>query len=151
MTMPTQLKTFLWFKQGQLDEALDFYAETFNDMQIHSVNRPDPNGSIFTSEFSIFGHQFVGMAVDGGPEFNDAISLSLSCDGQAEVDALWSALTKDGAAGQCGWCKDKFGLSWQVTPIQMGQHLGNPDPEKRAFAMNALRGMTKIVLNELHS
>jgi len=151
MKMPTQLKTFLWFKQGQLDEALDFYAETFKDMQIHSVNRPDPNGSIFTCEFSIYGHEFVGMAVDGGPDFNDSISLSLSCDGQAEVDSLWNALTKDGAAGQCGWCKDKFGLSWQVTPIQMGQHLANPDPEKRAFAMNALRGMTKIVLDELHS
>jgi len=89
------------------------------------------------------------MSVEGGPAFNDAISLSLSVDGQAEVDRLWDALTSDGGTpGQCGWLKDKFGVSWQVTPIQMGAYLGNPDSAKREYAMAALRRMTKIVIED---
>ena len=147
MPKTTSLKTFLWFN-GQLDEALAFYQETFDDVVIRSLNRPDPNGPLFTADFSIYGHEFIGLNAAGGPEFNDSISLSLNVDGQDEVDRLWDAITKDGTAGRCGWCVDKFGLSWQVSPYQMRDHLGNPDPEAAAYAMQALRQMGKIVIDD---
>jgi predicted 3-demethylubiquinone-9 3-methyltransferase (glyoxalase superfamily) len=72
--------------------------------------------------------------------------LSVSCDGQEETDALWEALTAEGAAGQCGWCTDKFGVAWQISPKQMRDYLGNPDPEAASYAWGALRQMGKIVL-----
>lgn len=149
MKNETELRTFLWFG-GHLDEALDFYKEVFDDVVIHGVNRPDPDGPLFTADFSIYGHAFIGMNWPGGPEFNDSISMSLSCDGQEETDRLWDAITKEGTAGQCGWCKDKWGLSWQVSPRQMREHLENPDPIKAEYAMNALRNMGKIVLSDLY-
>jgi len=149
MTTTSTLKTFLWFNQT-LEEALTFYQETFKDVVIHSSGRPEPGGKLMTADFSIFGHEFIGMGWPGGPEFNDSISLSISCDGQDETDRLWDAITKEGSAGQCGWCKDKFGVSWQVSPIQMRDHLQNPDPAKSAYAWNAMRGMSKIVISELH-
>lgn len=150
MTQATQLKTFLWFN-GNLDEALAFYSETFPEIQIHNLNRPDPAGKLFTASFSLFGHEIIGLNAPGGPAFNDAISLSLNCDGQAEVDRIWNALTLRGTAGRCGWLVDEFGLSWQVTPIQMGQWLGHPDPQVASYAMNAMLQMSKIVIDELHA
>lgn len=149
MKKETQLRTFLWFS-GHLDEALEFYKVTFGEVVVHGVNRPKPDGPLFTADFSIYGHSFIGMNWPGGPEFNDSISLSLSCDGQEETDRLWDAITKEGTAGQCGWCKDKWGLSWQVSPMQMRDHLENPDPVKAEYAMNALMKMGKIVLSDLY-
>ena len=150
MTKPTSLKTFLWF-DGNLEEALDFYRETFGSgFVLHSAGRPETNGKLMTADFAIYGHEFIGMGWPGGPKFNDSISLSLNVDGQAEVDRLWDSITTDGQAGQCGWCKDKFGLSWQVSPIQMRDWLENPDPDVSGYAWQALRGMTKIVIEELH-
>ena len=108
------------------------------------------NGTLFTADFSIFGHEFIGMNWAGGPEFNDSISLSLNVDGQDEVDRLWDAFTAKGKAGQCGWLKDEWGLSWQVSPIQMREHLENPDRAKAEYANNALRKMTKIVIRDLY-
>lgn len=148
MSHSTQLRTFLWFG-GRLEEALHFYQQIFRAVNIHSENR-DASGNLFTADFAIYGHEFIGLNWPGGPMFNEAISLSLSCDGQEETDRLWDALTADGVPGQCGWCTDKFGVSWQVTPIQMRDHLENPDPEKAAFAMSALRGMSKIVIRDLY-
>lgn len=119
-------------------------------MTIHGENRMD-DGTLFTADFSIYGHDFIGMSWAGGPKFNEAISLSLSCDGQAETDRLWDALTADGGEpGNCGWCTDKFGVTWQVSPIQMRDHLENSDPQKAAYAMNALREMGKIIIDDLH-
>jgi predicted 3-demethylubiquinone-9 3-methyltransferase (glyoxalase superfamily) len=86
------------------------------------------------------------MCIEGGPEFNDSISLSIQCDGQDETDRLWDAITAEGKPGQCGWCKDKWGVSWQITPIQMRDYMGSSDPEASAYAWQALRGMGKIVL-----
>ena len=149
MTLKTQLKTFLWFP-GNMDDALAFYAKTFEDFVIKGENRPDPSKPRFTADFSIYGHDFIGMNWPGGPEFNDSISLSLNVDGQAEVDRLWNAITERGKAGQCGWCTDEFGIPWQVSPIQMREHLENPDPAKAMFANEALRKMTKIVIDELY-
>ena len=149
MVKPTKLKTFLWFP-GNMDDALAFYAETFTDFVLHSENRPDPSVARFTADFSICGHDFIGMNWAGGPAFNDAISLSLNVDGQDEVDRLWDALTARGKPGQCGWCVDEFGVSWQVSPIQMREHLENPDPEKARYANSALRTMTKVIIRDLY-
>ena len=144
MTKSPQLKTFLWFP-GNMDEALAFYQEHM-DVVIQSENRPSPETPRFTATFTIYGHEFIGLNWPGGPEFNDSISLSVNVDGQEEVDRLWNAITEKGQAGQCGWCKDAWGVSWQITPIQMGDHLENPDREKANYAMEQLRKMTKIVI-----
>lgn len=146
MPVPSQLKTFLWF-DGGLGEALSFYQETFKDVVVHS-RTPGPDGELFTADFTILGHEFIGMNAAGGPKFNDSISLSINCDGQDEVDRLWKAITTEGKAGRCGWCVDKWGLSWQVSPIQMRDYLGDPDPVKQAYAWEALRNMTKIQLSD---
>ena len=149
MTKPTKLKTFLWFP-GNMDAALAFYAQTFTDFVIHSDFNPKPGESRFTADFSIYGHNFIGMNWPGGDPFSNAISLSLNVDGQAEVDRLWNAITAKGKPGQCGWCTDEFGLTWQVSPIQMREHLENPDREKAAFANQALMKMTKIIIDDLY-
>ena len=149
MTHKTTLTTFLWF-QKDLEEALDFYSAIFKDVVIHSKNRMGDEGPLFTSDFSILGHEFIGLNWGGGPEFNDSISLLISCDGQGEVDYYWDALSHDGKPGQCGWLKDRYGLSWQVTPRQMRDYLGDPDPAKAEYAMQALRKMGKIVLRDFY-
>ena len=149
MNQPSTLKTFLWFNNN-LEESLGFYKATFHDVVVHSSGRPEADGKLMTAEFSIFGQEFIGMGWPGGPEFNSAISLMVLCDGQDETDRLWEAITKEGAEGQCGWCTDQFGLSWQIIPKQMGEHTGNADPEKSAYAWQAMRGMKKIVIADLY-
>ena len=81
---------------------------------------------------------------------NSSISLSISCDGQEEADRLWNAITKDGQEGQCGWCVDAYGVSWQVSPKQMGDYLNSPDPEVSAYALSQMRNMKRIVIADLH-
>ncbi len=149
MTKPTTLKTFIWFP-GNMAAALEFYAQTFTEFVIHSDFNPKPGEPRFTADFSIYGHNFIGMNWPGGDPFSNAISLSLNVDGQAEVDRLWNAITAKGKPGQCGWCTDEFGLTWQVSPIQMREHLENPDREKAAFANQALMKMTKIIIDDLY-
>ena len=146
--MSTDLKTFLWFN-GVLDEALVFYRETFTDFKMGSENRA-PNGNLFTADFSIYGHNFIAMNWPGGPEFNDAISLSLNVDSQEEVDRLWDAITREGKEIGCGWCADKFGVVWQVSPKEMRVWLEHQDEEIRNYANEQLRSMKKIVVADLH-
>jgi len=148
MTQPSTLRTFLWYNNN-LGEALDFYKELFgSNLVIRSSGSPDASGKLMTAEFSIYGHELVGMGWPGGDTFNNSISLAVAVDGQDEVDRLWDAITKDGKAGQCGWCVDPFGVSWQITPIQMGEYLGSNDPEQQAYAWQAMRSMGKIVLKD---
>ena len=148
MTKASQLRTFLWFNNN-LGEALEFYKETFGaNLVIQSSGSPDESGKLMTAEFSIYGHDLVGMGWPGGDTFNNSISLAISCDGQEEVDRLWNAITKDGKAGQCGWCVDAFGVNWQITPFQMGEYLGSSDPEQQAYAWQAMRSMGKIILKD---
>jgi hypothetical protein len=97
--MPTKLKTFLWF-QSDLEEALNFYKATFKDVVVQEENRMQPDAPLFTADFTIYSHEFIGMSIEGGPKFNESISLSIQCDGQIEVDRLWDAITKDGESGQ---------------------------------------------------
>ena len=147
--MPT-LSHMLWFN-GQAEEAAEFYVDLFKDSKIlNKTNGPD--GSIFTVEFEILGSKYT--ALNGGPTFSftEAFSIFILCQDQAEVDKYWDGLTANGGtAGRCGWLKDKFGLSWQIIPKQLGECLGNPDPVKSAAAMNAMMGMSKLIVSELEA
>ena len=147
--MPT-LSHMLWFN-GQAEEAAKFYVDLFKDSKIlNKTNGPD--GSIFTVEFEILGSKYT--ALNGGPTFSftEAFSIFILCQDQAEVDKYWDGLTSNGGtAGRCGWLKDKFGLSWQIIPKQLGECLGNPDPVKSAAAMNAMMGMSKLIVSELEA
>ena len=133
--MPT-ITPFLWF-EGQAEEAANFYIALFNNSKITST-------SSMMVTFVINGQPF--MALNGGPafKFTEAISLFVNCDNQQEVDALWDKLSAGGATSQCGWLKDKYGLSWQIIPQALGELMGDPDPEKSGRVMQAMLQMTKI-------
>lgn len=150
MSKPSSLKTFLWFN-NDLEAALNFYKATFKDVVVREENRMGEGAPLFTADFTIFGHEFIGMSIEGGPAFNSAISLSIQCDDQEETDRLWAAITSEGEAGRCGWCTDKWGVSWQITPFQMREYLGHPDPEKAQKNWGILRNMGKIQLSDFLS
>ncbi len=134
--------TCLWF-DGQGLEAAEFYVSVFPDSRIVSTS-PGPDGSPLVVHFELMGRPF--QALNGGPQFtfNEAISLVVPCTGQAEVDRYWDVLSDGGEESQCGWLKDRYGVSWQVVPTELGELLGDPDPERSARAMNAMLGMRKI-------
>lgn len=146
-----QLTPNLWFDDNGL-EAAEFYVSIFPNSKITSVlhynaANPDLEGKVLTVDFELDGQPHT--AINGGPifTFNEAISLLINCDGQDEVDYYWSALTADGGAEvQCGWLRDKYGLSWQVWPIQAAAILGDPDPERATRATQAMYAMKKIDL-----
>jgi predicted 3-demethylubiquinone-9 3-methyltransferase (glyoxalase superfamily) len=145
-----KLSHMLWFND-QAEEAVDLYTKLFEDSKILSKsNRPD--GGVFTVEIELLGSKYT--ALNGGPmfTFSEAFSIFVLCEDQVEVDKYWDALTADGGAAQkCGWLKDKFGVSWQIIPKQLGECLGNPDPIKAAAAMNAMMGMSKLIVSELEA
>ena len=143
----TQVRTFLWF-ESDLDSALNFYKATFKEFKLVSENRF--NDQLFTAEFIIHGHEFVGMNTPGGDKFNNSISISVQVDGQDEVDRLWEEFTKNGEEIQCGWVKDAWGVNWQITPFQLQDWLGHSDPEVAQYAMSQMLKMKKIVISQLH-
>jgi predicted 3-demethylubiquinone-9 3-methyltransferase (glyoxalase superfamily) len=145
----------LWF-DGQAEEAADFYISVFPNSTIDRVWRSPaetpsgPAGMVLLVDFTIDGQHLQGL--NGGPEFkfNEALSLIVECDDQPEVDRLWDALTANGGEpGPCGWLKDRFGLSWQITPIRLNELLDDPDPGRAARAMEAMLKMGKIEVAEL--
>jgi predicted 3-demethylubiquinone-9 3-methyltransferase (glyoxalase superfamily) len=142
-----KISTCLWF-DTQAEEAANFYVSLLDDSEVTDVQRLEgtPSGdNVALVFFRLAGKEF--MAINGGPQFpfTEAISISVGVEDQAEVDRLWAALTADGGEeGQCGWLKDKFGLSWQVVPERMGELLSDPDPERRQRAMQAMLQMQKI-------
>ena len=144
------LSHMLWFN-NQAEEAAQLYTNIFKDSKIlNKTNGPD--GGVFTVEFEILGSKYT--ALNGGPmfSFTEAFSIVVLCQDQSEVDKYWDALTSNGGSpGRCGWLKDKFGLSWQIIPKQLGECLGNPDPEKSAAAMKAMMGMSKFNVSELEA
>jgi predicted 3-demethylubiquinone-9 3-methyltransferase (glyoxalase superfamily) len=144
------LSHMLWFN-NQAEEAAQLYTNIFKDSKIlNKTNGPD--GGVFTVEFEILGSKYT--ALNGGPmfSFTEAFSIVVLCQDQSEVDKYWDALTSNGGTAQmCGWLKDKFGLSWQIIPKQLGECLGNPDPEKSAAAMKAMLGMSKLIVSELEA
>jgi predicted 3-demethylubiquinone-9 3-methyltransferase (glyoxalase superfamily) len=142
----------LWF-DTQAEEAASFYVSLFDDSEVTDVRYLDgtPSGdNVALVSFRLEGQAF--WAINGGPQFpfTEAVSFQVSCKDQAEVDRLWKELTADGGEeGQCGWLKDRFGLSWQITPDRMGELLSDPDPERAQRAMQAMLQMRKIDIAEL--
>lgn len=140
----------LWF-DGSAEEAATLYTSLFPDSRIEKVTRsPADNpstseGAVLTVDFTLAGQQFIGL--NGGPRFpfTEAVSFTIDCEDQAEVDRYWDALIKDGGSpSQCGWLKDRFGVSWQVIPKVLPQLLGGPDRDGARRAMEAMLQMTKI-------
>ncbi|MEO5646271.1 MAG: VOC family protein [Candidatus Paceibacterota bacterium] len=144
-----KITPFLWFNDNA-EDAINFYVEIFKNSKIFNIRRL-PNGKIFTAEFELEDQRL--MVINGGPHniaFSEAVSLFVTCADQSEVDYLWTALTMDGGSeGQCGWLKDKFGLSWQIIPSSLGDHLNNPDPIKANLAMQNMMKMKKIIIADL--
>jgi predicted 3-demethylubiquinone-9 3-methyltransferase (glyoxalase superfamily) len=147
--------TCLWF-DGQAESAADFYVSLLPDSRIDKVWRSPadtpsgPAGMVLLVDFTLAGQKY--QALNGGPDFkfNEAISIVIECDGQAEVDRLWDALTANGGEpGPCGWLKDRYGLSWQIAPTRLNELLDDPDPERARRAMEAMLKMGKIELAEL--
>lgn len=152
--MQQKITINLWF-DNEAEEAARFYTSLFKDSRILGVTHygkdmPKPEGSVLTVNFELQGQEFV--ALNGGPEFkfNEAISLLVNCEDQAEVDRYWAQLTADeGEESVCGWLKDKYGLSWQVVPKALDRMVADPDKAKSQRVMNALLKMVKIDLAEL--
>ena len=160
MGKPVQrISPFLWF-DDHAEEAARFYVSIFKNSRIVSVARYDdvsakaagrPAGSVMTVAFELEGQDFT--ALNGGPifRFTEAISFVVSCDTQQEVDHFWEKLSAGGEEGQCGWLKDRFGVSWQVVPTVLSEMLQNEDAEKSRRVMAAILGMRKISIEGLRN
>ena len=149
-----KIHPFLWF-DSQAEEAAKFYVSLFPGSKILSTARygdagPGPKGSVMTVSFELAGTRFT--ALNGGPQFkfNESVSFVVNCETQAEIDTLWKKLTEGGGKpSQCGWLKDRFGLSWQIVPTRLMELLQDKDPAKAKRVMEAMLKMTKIDLAEL--
>jgi len=145
----------LWF-DTEAEEAAEFYVSVFENSRIVNVTHyteagPRPAGMVLTVEFELDGQRFVG--INGGPDFkfDEAVSFEIKCETQDEIDYFWEQLTEGGAESQCGWLKDRFGLSWQVVPTGMEELFADPDPVRAERAMKAMLGMVKIDIAALRS
>jgi len=143
-----KITPFLWY-DNNAEEAVSLYISVFKNSKITGITRygdagPGPKGSVMTIAFQLEGQDFI--ALNGGPmfKFTEAISLSVDCKTQQEVDELWEKLSAGGQPGQCGWLKDKFGLSWQIVPSALVEMLQDPDAEKSNRVMQAMMQMRKI-------
>ena len=148
-----KITPFLWF-DNQAEEAVNFYVSIFKNSKIVSLTRygetgPGPKGQVMSVNFELDGQAF--MALNGGPlfKFTEAISLFVNCTSQAEVDELWEKLGSGGTIQQCGWLKDKYGLSWQIIPTVLMQLLGDKNPSKSQAVMKAMLQMRKLEIGAL--
>jgi predicted 3-demethylubiquinone-9 3-methyltransferase (glyoxalase superfamily) len=148
-----KISPFLWF-DTQAEEAMHHYVSIFANSKVLGVTRygdagPGPKGSVMTASFELEGQQFT--ALNGGPrfKFTEAISFVVSCETQAELDELWDRLSQDGQTQQCGWLKDRFGLSWQIIPAALPELMSDPDPERAGRVTEAMLQMTKIDIAKL--
>lgn len=148
-----KITPFLWF-DDQAEEAVNFYTSVFNNSKIGEVRRfgddvPGPKGKVMTLSFVLDGQEF--MALNGGPEFKftEAISLFVNCETQEEVDRLWYTLSAGGEESQCGWLKDKYGLSWQIVPTILDKLMSDPDPVKASRVTQAMLKMSKLDIQAL--
>jgi predicted 3-demethylubiquinone-9 3-methyltransferase (glyoxalase superfamily) len=139
---------FLWF-DDEAEEAAAFYTSIFNGSSVDAITRygevgPGPKGSVMTVVFQIEGHQFI--ALNGGPlfKFTEAISFVVDCETQQEIDELWASLSAGGKEAECGWLKDRYGLSWQIVPTVLGEMMNDKDPKKSQRVMKALLRMKKL-------
>ncbi|MFH8881512.1 VOC family protein [Streptomyces californicus] len=144
----------LWF-DGQAQEAAEHYVAIFGgdsrilDTTYYGEAGPGETGSVLTVDFRLAGQDYTGL--NGGPQFpfTEAISLSVDCADQAEVDRFWDALSEGGETGQCGWLKDRYGVSWQIVPNELPKLLADPDRAKADRTMKAMLGMTKLDIQAL--
>ncbi|MBV9102249.1 MAG: VOC family protein [Candidatus Eremiobacteraeota bacterium] len=148
-----KIRPFLWF-DTQAEQAASFYTSIFKNSKIGNVSRygeegPGPAGTAMVVTFELEGVQF--MALNGGPEysFTHAISFLINCESQDEVDYFWNRLSEGGETIQCGWLRDKFGVSWQVVPSRLGELMSDEDDEKSGRVMQAMLMMEKIDIAEL--
>ena len=143
----------LWFNNN-LEEAAEFYTSVFPNSSIEGFSRytdagPGTPGDVVSGTFVLGGTRFIG--INGGPDFtfSEAVSFMVSCKDQDEVDYYWNRLVDGGVESQCGWLKDRFGLSWQIVPDRLFELTNDPDPARAAAATKAMLGMCKIVIAEL--
>ena len=143
-----KITPFLWF-DGNAEEAMNFYTSIFKNAKVGNISRygeagPGPAGSVLTASFELEGMQFT--ALNGGPhfKFNEAISFHVACESQEEVDYFWDGLGAGGRIQQCGWLKDRFGVSWQIVPTALPRLLGDPDRAKANRVMQAMLQMKKL-------
>lgn len=149
----SKITPFLWF-DDRAEEAVELYTSIFKNSKIKEVSRygeagPGPAGQVMTVNFEIEGQEFI--ALNGGPvfKFTEAVSFVVNCETQEEVDDLWEKLTDGGEEVQCGWLKDKFGLSWQIVPTKLGELMGDPDPVKAQRVTQAMLQMKKLDIAKL--
>ena len=138
-----KITPFLWF-DGKAEEAMNLYVSIFKNSKIVSVSRSGPGGPVMACTFQLEGQEFI--ALNGGPHFtfSDGVSILVQCETQEEVDRYWEKLSEGGQKIQCGWLKDKFGLSWQVVPRLLGQYMSDPDRARAQRVMSAMMEMKKI-------
>src|SRR5438270_11520576 len=143
-----KITPFLWFDH-EAEEAVNFYTSIFEDSRVKILTRyseagPGPKGTVMTIAFELVGQDFV--ALNGGPhfKFTEAISFVVNCDTQEELDKFWQKLSEGGTEIQCGWLKDKYGLSWQIVPTRLPELLQGNDPERSERVMKALFQMKKL-------
>ena len=148
-----KITPFLWF-DNNAEEAVNFYVSHFKNSKVLSVTRygeagPGPAGTILTIAFQLQGQEFI--ALNGGPQFKftEAVSFSVNCETQDEVNEYWETLSEGGEKGRCGWLKDKYGLSWQVNPRVLSEMLQDEDPRKAKRVMEAMLQMDKIDIRTL--
>ena len=153
--MQQRITTNLWF-DTEAEEAAAFYTSVFKNSRVVSVinypeGAPREAGMVMVVEFELDGQRFV--AINGGPQFkfDEAISLQINCEDQDEIDYYWEKLGEGGEEGPCGWLKDRYGLSWQVTPDGMDEVFADPDPQRAERAMKAMLQMRKLDIEELRS
>ena len=148
-----KITPFLWF-DGKPEAAAKFYTTVFQNSKIGSISRygdggPGPKGAVMSVTFQLDGQEFIGL--NGGPQFtfSPAISFSVNCETQEELDEIWEKLCAGGTKNRCGWLQDKFGVSWQVIPTALGQLMNDPDPQKSGRVMKAMLQMEKIDISGL--
>jgi predicted 3-demethylubiquinone-9 3-methyltransferase (glyoxalase superfamily) len=148
-----KIAPFLWF-DGKAEEAMNFYTSIFKNSKCLSVSRygdagPGPKGSVMVAAFELDGQEFV--ALNGGPQFtfSPAISFVVNCENQQEIDEMWEKLSDGGTRQQCGWLQDRFGVSWQIVPHNIGKLVSAATPEKSNRVMAALMQMEKIDVGKL--
>ncbi|HEX5182136.1 MAG TPA: VOC family protein [Allosphingosinicella sp.] len=151
----SKISPCLWF-DGKAEEAANFYASLLPDSRVDKVHRAatetpsGPVGSVLFVEFTLAGQSFQGLNGGPGYPFTQAVSFSIACEDQAEIDRLWDALTADGGSPvQCGWLRDRYGLSWQIVPKAMGRLMLGDDPAGAKRAMEAMMKMVKLDIAEL--
>lgn len=149
-----KITPFLWF-DNNAEEAVQFYVKVF-DAKIGRLARfgkdgPGPEGSLMTIEFSLFGQEFI--ALNGGPvfKFNESVSFVINCDTQDEIDYYWEKLSEGGEKSKCGWLKDKYGLSWQITPVILANLIAVGDGNQSQRVMHAMMQMDKLIIADLEN